>query len=555
MRKTFLFPLIASGLALSAIFASNTEVSTFDPFGDEIGNASAKNFGDDTPINVYQKTAELTPVTTTPTIGDKFGIQVSSVSKSGTNNVRSVRFIAEVSDLNCSVEFNRTIKSLGDDKKVSDDDKVLKAEASIEVDSAYTSIANGTDTYSPTTSGNYLVVYTMRNVPEAYWDSYFDVSVTLTYLDSNSVEKTITSSSHKANILGGLHSDSTATITTDTDGTSTIAYTDSTVSNSSAIAATLEIPDSSYPAIAVKKVEDSSISTMSFGDNVTTIGEAAFSNKVGTASESNGKGSDYANYESSYTGLTSVGFTSQTITIGDFAFAGCTNLKTITWPTGSTGSPATIDVGYGSFAGTGITEIDIPDSRYIQAYAFGGCPKLQKVTIYNECLCDNELSDNPSLETVIFDEKINDSLNQDKASAGGLTFVAGIDGEDKSPFKNCPALKTVTVNCKTTREDIWANAFAGCTSLETFDAANSSSTALSANMFKGCKALKTINLTTNVTKIDASTFANCGSSNVTINYAGTLSEFEGKCGSGWYTGATVTVKASDNTQIYSGLNS
>ncbi len=548
--KTFLLPLIASALAIPAVITSNTKVTALDPFKDEVGYAFTKHFGGETPVNYYKKDAALEPTSTAPTFGDKFGIQVSSVSKSGTTNVRSVRFIAEVSDLNCSVKFNRTVSSLGEDKKVSDDDKVFKEASSIDVVSAYISIANGSTTFTPT-NNYYLVVYTMNNVPEAYWDYYFDVSVSLTYLDSNSVEQTVTSTSHKANILGGLYSTNNGTIAQNDDNTNTVTYADSTVDSSKALSATLEIPDSAYPAIAVKKVETSSVSAMSFGSDVTTIETSAFSNKVGTIEETNGKGSDYSNYESSYTDLTSVSFASQTITIGDFAFAGCSNLKNITWPTGSNGSPATIDVGYGSFAGTGITTIDIPDSRYVQAYAFGGCPNLKEVTIYNECVCDNELSDNPSLETVTFAKDIDNSLNQDLKAAGGLTWVSGINGVDKSPFKNCPALKTVTVNCKTTRADIWQNAFVDCTSLETFN--TTSETALSANMFKNCTSLKTINLTASATKIDSNTFADCGSKTVTINYAGTLAQFESICGSGWYTGANVTVVATDTAQTYTGI--
>ena len=550
-NKRFLLPLIVSALSIPTLIGVTANASSSDPFGDEIGNASAKNFNGVTPTNIYKKGA-LASSSTVPSIGSKFGIQVSNVSKSNGKNVRSVRFIAEVSDLNCSVKFNRKVSSLGDDKKVSSDDVVYKELTSVEIDSAYTSIANGTTTYTPE-SGYYCVVYTMNNVPEDYWDYYFYVSVTLTYLDSDSNEQTITSGDHYANILGGLYASSTATISKNEDNTNTVSYSDSTISSTSAISSTLEIPDSNYPAIAVKKVEDSSISALSFGSNVTTIESAAFTNKVGTASETNGKGSDYSNYESPYTGLTSIGFNSQEITIGDFAFAGCSNLENITWPTGTTGSPATIDVGYGSFAGTGITKIDIPDSRYIQAYAFGGCPKLKEVTIYNECLCDNELSDNPVLETVTFSKDIDNSLNQVLDSAGGLTFVAGIDGVDKSPFKNSTAIKTVNVYCKTTRNDIWSNAFADCSKLETFN--TTSATVLSANMFKNCSSLKTVNLTTEATYIDGSAFADCGSNSVTINYTGTLADFEKICQSGWYTGANVTVMTSDNTTgtNYNGL--
>ncbi len=550
--KTFLSPVVVSLLAIPAALASSAKVNTLDLFEDEVGYASTNYFGGETPINCYKKNAALEPTSTAPTFGDKFGIQVSNVSKSGETNVRSVRFIAEVSTLNCAVKFNRTVKSLGNDKKVSDDDEIIKEASSIDVVSAYTSIANGETTFTPT-NDHYLVVYTMNNVPEAYWDYYFDVSATLTYLDANETEQTVTSESHKANILGGLYSSNNATITANSDSTNTIAYADSAISNSTALSATLEIPDSTYPAIAVKKVETSSVSTMSFGADVTSIGEAAFSNKVGTNEETNGTGSDYSNYESPYTGLTSVSFGNQATSFGDFAFAGCTNLETITWPTGSNGSPSIGAVGYGTFAGSGITKIDIPDSLTIQAYAFGGCPKLKEVTIYNECLCDNELSDNPSLETVTFSEKINNSLNENSAAAGGLTWLGGMNGADKSSFKNSPAIKTVNVYCKTLADNIWANAFVDCTALETFN--TTSSTVLSANMFKNCTSLKTINLTTEATKIDSSTFTDCGSENVMINYTGTLEEFEKICGDGWYTGAKVTVKTSDNSTgtTYNGL--
>jgi hypothetical protein len=78
-------------------------------------------------------------------------------------------------------------------------------------------------------------------------------------------------------------------------------------------------------------------------------------------------------------GLTSITIPDSVTSIGDEAFSGCTNLTSITIPDGVT------DIGYGAFSGcTGLTSITIPDGvTSIGDYAFNRCTGLTSITIPN----------------------------------------------------------------------------------------------------------------------------------------------------------------------------
>ncbi|MCL2652076.1 MAG: leucine-rich repeat domain-containing protein, partial [Candidatus Azobacteroides sp.] len=97
------------------------------------------------------------------------------------------------------------------------------------------------------------------------------------------------------------------------------------------------------------------LTLVTFGANVSSIGDNDFSN---------------------CTGLTSVTIPSSIISIGDWAFYYCSSLKSITFP----GSIASI--GYSAFQYSGLTSVSIPNNiTSIYSSAFADCTGLTDVTL------------------------------------------------------------------------------------------------------------------------------------------------------------------------------
>ncbi len=536
--NSFFAPLCALALAIPAVTTANANVGSLNPFKDEGTVVADKNSA----VCHFRKNMSATDAI--PTIGKEFGIQVSSLK----DGKRSVRFIAEISTLNCSVKFNRKISSLGEDNAVSTDDVVYKTESSVECKNAYTSVANGGKTYSPT-SGHYLVVYTMNNVPEDYWSYYFDVSVSLTYLDSDDKEQTITSDVHKANIYGGLYADNL----TSTDS-ECVLYTGETITSETKPSGVLK-RDPTYSAVVVKgdasTIDASKVTALTFGSDVKTISDNAFSTKKSDTTP------EYEGYTPTYSGLTSVDFSNTSVKIGQYAFAGSTALTEVSFGDNSSGIPSSNQINIGAFANTGITYVDIPDSTNIEEYSFGGCSKLKEVVIHNECLCNLEFANCTALEKVTFAEDIKYAKNEDGNPVSCINWIAGYKSEDsdKKSFLNCTGLKEVYVYCDTISDvsGIWSYNFNGFTKLTTFVATGK--TYLSPYMFTGCSGLNTVTITTNIRKIQDKVFDGSNAT-LTLNFDGTLDEFKAKCEStDWYKGANVTVITSDNSTgtVYNGL--
>ncbi len=536
--NSFFAPLCALALAIPAVTTANANVGSLNPFKDEGTVVADKNSA----VCHFRKNMSATDAI--PTIGKEFGIQVSSLK----DGKRSVRFIAEISTLNCSVKFNRKISSLGEDNAVSTDDVVYKTESSVECKNAYTSVANGGKTYSPT-SGHYLVVYTMNNVPEDYWSYYFDVSVSLTYLDSDAIEQTIKSDVHKANIYGGLYADNLTNADSEC-----VLYTDETITTNTTPSGVLK-RDANYPAVVVKKdastIDTSKVTAITFGGDVKTISANAFSTKTSDTTPA------YAGYTSKYPGLTSVDFSNASIEIGEYAFAGSTALTEISFGDNSSGLPSSGKINVGAFANTGITYVDIPDSTNIEEYSFGGCANLKEVVIHNECLCDLEFANCTALEKVTFAEDIKYAKGSDGSSRPYIEWVAGYEEgySDKKSFLKCTGLKEVYVYCDTIngKPGIWSYNFNGFTELTTFVATGE--TYLSPYMFTGCSGLSTVTITKNIRGIQDKVFDGSNAT-LTLNFDGTLDEFKAKCEStDWYKGANVTLITSDNSTgtVYNGL--
>lgn len=129
------------------------------------------------------------------------------------------------------------------------------------------------------------------------------------------------------------------------------------------------------------------------------------------------------------------------VSIGDYAFAGCTNLKNMTIP------GTTTSIGISCFEGCSSLDSLIVWAKLIEvpAFAFKGCEKLVSFSF-------------PSEATIIGESAFENCYSFESAIFWGGEVIG------KSAFKNCTSLKSISLPQTITTID--ESAFEGCTSLE-----------------------------------------------------------------------------------------
>lgn len=190
--------------------------------------------------------------------------------------------------------------------------------------------------------------------------------------------------------------------------------------------------------------------------------------------------------------ITEVTFGSKVQSIGTQAFYGCVNLNTVNFNEGLT------SIGAQAFAGTGLIQVDIPDSvislgtensyngvfenctnlikatlgsglNVVPKYIFSHCEKLTEVVIKGNIseIEQSAFSDCKSLEkinlpdsvTIIDGDAFYGCVNIEK-----ITLPSNLQTIGGSTFQNCKELKEIEIPSKVT--NIWTLAFAGCDALQ-----------------------------------------------------------------------------------------
>ena len=253
--------------------------------------------------------------------------------------------------------------------------------------------------------------------------------------------------------------------------------------------ANVEIPDSVTEIEGFAFAECSNLSMLVLSKNLETMGERAFGNCEKITQIEIPKSLDIG-------GAWNAG-----------AFAGCTNLKKITFEKGTT------KIANNLFSGcTGIEEINIPDTiTEIKSYAFSGCTKLSSVNIpesvskieyraFNGCSVLKKIS--------IFNEKLSmeDSIFQECTSLTEIHLPNSLKEIPSSTFSGCK--KLTTINFPSTLTTIGNSAFSGCESLPEA-ILPSGVEKIESNAFKNCKAMKKAVVPDTVSSIGSSAFYGC----------------------------------------------
>ncbi len=281
---------------------------------------------------------------------------------------------------------------------------------------------------------------------------------------------------------------------------------------------------STETTLAITGVIDKTVTEIIIPDNVTLIGNSAFSNCIRLTSVKIGSSvTSIGNWVfSGCSRLTSVKIGSSVTSIGDEAFRDCSELTEIIIPDSVT------SIGYEAFMDCSeLTEIIIPDNvTLIGMYTFLGCHSLTSVIIGNgvTLIGYGAFMSCISLTSV----KIGCSVTSigENAFSGccGLTEIIipdSITNIDKSAFSGCSSLTSVKIGSSVT--SIGEEAFYACRGLTEIIIPDSV-TSIGYKAFRDCRGLAKIIIPDSITNIGKSAFIGCDSLK-SIFFNGTAEEW------------------------------
>ena len=211
----------------------------------------------------------------------------------------------------------------------------------------------------------------------------------------------------------------------------------------------------------------SSLTSITIPESVTEIKDGAFSGCSSLPVIDNIRYADTYLIEAVDKSLTSYSIKEGTRFIGSWAFARCSNLKSITTPNSVT------SIGESAFRGcSSLTSITIPNSvTSIEKWTFDGCSSLTSITIPNSVT------------------RIDDCAFGDCSSLTSITIPNSVTSIGWYAFSGCSGLTSITIPNSVT--SIGWYAFYGCSSLTNITIPNSV-TFIGYAAFRHCSSLTSI---------------------------------------------------------------
>ena len=251
--------------------------------------------------------------------------------------------------------------------------------------------------------------------------------------------------------------------------------------------------------------------------SVTSIGNWAFAECSGLTSVTipNGVKSIGNNAFYCCSGLTSVTIPNSVTSIGDYAFDECSGLTSITIPNSVT------SIGHRTFSYCrGLTSVTIPNSvTSIGMYAFYRCSGLTSITIPNSVTSiDEQAFDgtawyNNQPDGVVYAGNVLYKCKGTLPDSTSIKVKAGTVSISPKAFLDCTGLTSITI--PNSVKSIGESAFQACYSLSSITIPNSI-TSIEDHTFYNCNGLTSVIIPNSVTSIGMYAFTGCGLTSITI---------------------------------------